>query len=76
MFRSVDESSELETSDMFTDGNSSPIKRDLFGDLNLAESVEEHPHLLEGSESERGKNGRCGFVQKTLMGASVGDRWA
>ncbi|XP_067942087.1 centrosomal protein of 164 kDa-like [Watersipora subatra] len=57
--KSVDESSELETSELATD-RSSPLKKDLFADLNLAESLDEHPQLLEGSESER-----AGFLEPT-----------
>ena len=59
VFKSIDESTEVETSEMLTDGNTSPMKRDLFGDLNLAESLDEHPVLLEGSESERGQCHLC-----------------
>ena len=49
---------------MLTDGNTSPMKRDLFGDLNLAESLDEHPVLLEGSESERGQ---CHLFDELLL---------
>ena len=55
VFKSIDESSEVESSEVPTDSEaaSSPVKKALFSNLNLAESLDEQSHLLEGSESEQ-----------------------
>ena len=54
VFKSIDESSELETTQTDSDANGSgPVKKDLFASLNLAESLDEGSHLLEVSESDQ-----------------------
>lgn len=54
VFKSIDESSEFETTQTDSDVASSPAKKDLFASLNLAESLDEGSHLLEVSESDQG----------------------
>lgn len=54
VFKSIDESSELETTQTDSDANGSgPVKKDLFASLNFAESLDEGSHLLEVSESDQ-----------------------
>lgn len=55
-FKSVEESSDLETSEVPTEsGTSSPVRKNALDHLNLAESLDDtKSHLLEGSESEQG----------------------
>lgn len=58
VFKSIDESTEVETSEIPTDGDISPTKRDLYASLgeSLGASLEEsQSHLLEGSEADQGQ---------------------